>query len=48
MSVINNEENIKSKKIKIYQGDGRTREEKECCFPCAKEQVKNEIKGAGI
>jgi hypothetical protein len=35
-------------KIKIYQGDGKTREEKESCFPCVKtgENIKN--KGAGI
>ena len=30
-------------KIKIYQNDGKTREEKENCFPCVKtgENIKN-------
>ena len=33
------------KRIKVYDGDGKSREEKESCFPTF--QAKGETKGAG-
>lgn len=36
------------KRVKIFDGDGKSREERETCFPMAGFQTeKNKIKGAG-
>lgn len=35
-------------KVKIYQLDGKTREERESCFPMPKQEIKNKNKGAGM
>ena len=36
------------KKIKIFENDGKTRDERESCFPSATSEGRNEIKGAGL
>ena len=35
-------------RVKMEQTDGKTRDERESCFPCGKDGVKNKNKGAGI
>ena len=34
-------------RIKVYQEDGKTRDERETCFPAINERQKSENKGAG-
>ena len=34
-------------KVKIYDGFGKTRDEREACFPTPNEEIKNQNKGAG-
>ena len=35
-------------KVKVYDKIGRTRDERETCFPAPKGEVKNQSKGAGM
>ncbi len=37
-----------AERVRIFEDTGKTREERETCFPAAKSGLKNQNKGAGL